>query len=217
MSDASDSPEKRSSEPDVVTASQQASDQENPAVVSRRWLLLTAGAALNGLVGLALAVPVVRYLLAPVRKDSDYKSWVSLGEVGKFPVGETRLASYVNPFRQSWDGETDNVACWVRREGSNQFTVFAINCAHLGCPVRWFPQSQLFMCPCHGGVYYADGSRASGPPERGLFTYNYKIVSGQLQINAGQMPSLANTAKLVQIATPGRDGSGKDQDCGCRG
>ena len=51
------------------------------------------------------------------------------------------------------------------------FQVFAINCAHLGCPVRWFPQSGLFMCPCHGGVYYQDGARASGPPERGLFEY----------------------------------------------
>ena len=33
------------------------------------------------------------------------------------------------------------------------------------------------MCPCHGGVYYADGARASGPPERGLFEYEYKVAS----------------------------------------
>ncbi len=45
----------------------------------------------------------------------------------------------------------------------NKFQVFAINCAHLGCPVRWFAQSKLFLCPCHGGAYYEDGSRASGP------------------------------------------------------
>ena len=212
MVEQSDSPEKASTGPDIVTASQGASDREVPAVVSRRWLLLTAGAALNGIVGLALAVPIVRYLLAPVRKDSSYKSWISLGSLSDFPIGETRLASYKTPFTRSWDGQTDNVACYVRREGASQFKVFAINCAHLGCPVRWFPQSQLFMCPCHGGVYYADGSRASGPPERGLFTYEYKIAGGQLQIDAGQMPSLSNTAKLVNISTPG-----KDEDCPCRG
>lgn len=198
--------------PDIGPASEQASDQEGPSVVSRRWLLLKAGIALNGLVGIALAVPIVRYLLAPVRKDSDYKSWVSLGDIEHFPIGETRLAFYKTPWTHPWDGETDNVACYVRREGSSQFTVFAINCAHLGCPVRWFPQSQLFMCPCHGGVYYADGSRASGPPERGLFTYDNKIIRGQLQINAGQMPSLSNSAKLVNIATPSSNG-----DCPCRG
>ena len=213
MVEKSDSPEKPSTGPDVVAGSVHASDQDSRAVVSRRWFLLAAGAALNGIVGVALAVPILRYLLAPVRKDSSYKSWVSLGEVGQFPVGETRLATYKTPFTRSWDGETDNVACYVRREDAKTFKVFAINCAHLGCPVRWFPQSQLFMCPCHGGVYYAVGSRASGPPERGLFTYDYQIVSGQLQIDAGQMPSLANSAKLVQIAAPGKP----DGDCGCRG
>jgi len=208
----SDSENKQNAGGGIGQAGEQAGDRDGPAVVSRRWLLLKAGIALNGLVGLVLAVPVVRYLLAPVRRDSAYKSWVPLGGVDSFPVGQTRLASYRNPWKESWDGQTDNIACYVRREGTSQFTVFAINCAHLGCPVRWFPQSQLFMCPCHGGVYYADGSRASGPPERGLFTYDYKIDNGQLQIDAGQMPTLSNTAKLVNIAMPGKDG-----DCPCRG
>jgi nitrite reductase/ring-hydroxylating ferredoxin subunit len=178
---------------------------DDARIVSRRWLLFKAGIALNGLVGAALAVPVFRYLLAPWRKDASFNSWTSLGPIDTFPTGETRLAYYRNPSRNSWDGQTDNVACYVRREGISQFKVFAINCAHLGCPVRWFPQSQLFMCPCHGGVYYADGSRASGPPERGLFTYNWKIVSGELQIDAGQMPTLSNTAKLVTISTTSGD------------
>jgi Rieske Fe-S protein len=190
-----------STEPQIInTPPEEAAHKDEASVVSRRWMLLTAGVALNGLVGLALAVPIVRYLLAPWRKDSSYDSWVSLGDLSLFPVGETRLANYRNPAANSWDGETDNVACYVRREGDTQFTVFAINCAHLGCPVRWFPQSQLFMCPCHGGVYYADGSRASGPPERGLFTYDWQIVSGELKIDAGQMPTLSNTAKLVNIS-----------------
>jgi Rieske Fe-S protein len=171
----------------------------DPLTVSRRWLLLKIGVLVNAVVGVAVAVPVVRYLLSPAKPDDAYKSWVSLGSVDAFPVGETRLAKFTNPVGQEWDGDTDRVACWVRHISQQEFQVFAINCAHLGCPVRWFPQAQLFMCPCHGGAYYADGSRASGPPERGLFTYDAKIVNGELQINAGQMPTLSNTAKLVQI------------------
>jgi len=171
----------------------------DPLTVSRRWLLLKIGALFNAVVGVAVAVPVVKYLLSPVKPDAEYKSWVSLGSVDEFPVGETRLAKFTNPISRAWDGETDRVACWVRRISEREFQVFAINCAHLGCPVRWFPQSGLFMCPCHGGAYYADGSRASGPPERGLFTYETKLIDGALQIDAGQMPTLSNTAKLVQI------------------
>jgi menaquinol-cytochrome c reductase iron-sulfur subunit len=83
------------------------------------------------------------------------------------------------------------VPCWVRRIAGAQFQVFAINCAHLGCPVRWFPESSLFMCPCHGGVYYADGSHASGPPPRGLFEYASKIESGQLCVRGGELPTLS--------------------------
>ncbi len=111
-----------------------------------------------------------------------------------FAPGETRLVTFRNPFSDPWDGETANVPAYVRCVEARNFTVFAINCAHLGCPVRWFSESQLFMCPCHGGVYYADGSRASGPPERGLFTYEVKIENGKLMIKAGQMPTLQNRA-----------------------
>jgi len=188
------------SEDKLESIGSEAVPRESPLEVSRRWLLLKTGILFNSLIGIAIAIPVVKYLLSPVKGDQAYKSWVSLGALDSFPVGETRLASFTNPSRHPWDGQTDGVACWVRRVSQDQFTVFAINCAHLGCPVRWFPQSQLFMCPCHGGVYYADGSRASGPPERGLFSYDCRIVGGQLEIHAGQLPTLATSAKLIRIA-----------------
>src|SRR5229473_611968 len=169
--------------------------------LSRRQMFMKIATLFNGVVGVLLAIPIVRYVLSPVTRaaKSGYESWLSLGSIDQFPSGETRLATFRNPVAQASDGETADIPCWVRHVDNNRFQVFAINCAHLGCPVRWFPQSGLFMCPCHGGAYYADGSRASGPPERGLFTYDTKIVDGALQINAGQMPTLSNTAKLVQI------------------
>jgi Rieske Fe-S protein len=172
---------------------------------SRRAFLFKISLYLNGAVGAVLAVPILGYILGPAfKKDSTYRSWISLGPISNFPEGETRLVDYRNPFTTTSDGETGNVACWVRHMQRNQFQVFAINCAHLGCPVRWFEQSKLFMCPCHGGAYYEDGSRASGPPERGLFEYEFSIADNNLMINAGQMPTLSNSAclkkPLVQFA-----------------
>ncbi len=165
--------------------------------LNRRNLLMTIGVGLNALVGLAIAAPVLGYILGPaLRQKGFYKSWVSLGPITKYPNGETRLATFVTPYKTPTDGETNNTACWVRRTSETNFQVFAVNCAHLGCPVRWFPQSSLFMCPCHGGVYYQDGARAAGPPDRGLFEYKWKIVNGELQISAGQLPTLSNQAKL---------------------
>jgi len=162
-----------------------------PDGLSRRNMLLRLAMLFNGVVGVVLGIPVVRYILSPVTRgrQSGYQSWISLGSIDQFPSGQTRLATYRNPVANASDGETAEIACWVRHTDGDHFQVFAINCAHLGCPVRWFPQSGLFMCPCHGGAYYADGSRASGPPERGLFEYPFKILDGKLQIQAGEMPT----------------------------
>ena len=72
---------------------------------------------------------------------------MSSGPVTNFPVGETRLETFANPISQPWDGMTAKTGVYVRNLGDDKFLVFAINCTHLGCPVTWFPQSGLFMCP----------------------------------------------------------------------
>jgi Rieske Fe-S protein len=186
-------------------------EQEDPSVVtakraghSRRVFLFKLSLLVNGAVGAVMAVPLFSYLLGPaLKKSSSNDAWIDLGPILDFPAGETRLVNYRSPVTTEWDGQTGDIPAWVRRISGDKFQVFAVNCAHLGCPVRWFAQSKLFMCPCHGGAYYADGSRASGPPERGLFEYEHRISKGSLMISAGNMPTLATHAKneeqLIQI------------------
>jgi quinol---cytochrome c reductase iron-sulfur subunit, bacillus type len=172
-----------------------------PENLSRRAMLVKLGIFFNGIVAAIIAVPILRYLLSPITRGrkTSYASWLALGPLDQYPAGETRLATFQNPDVSPWDGKTADSACWVRCIDANTFQVFAINCMHLGCPVRWFPQSGLFMCPCHGGAYYQDGSRASGPPERGLFEYPHKIEEGKLFIKAGELPTPGNPTALIQI------------------
>jgi len=177
-----------------------------PQKVTRRNMLLALGIGINAVAAALFATPILGYIFAPghrreMRADLD---WVSLGELTKFPEGQTRLATYRNPFVRPWDGDTGDIPCWVRRISAQELQVFAINCTHLGCPVRWFPQSGLFMCPCHGGVYYANGARASGPPPRGLFEYEYKLKDGQIFIKAGQVPTLAQPPSRACADQPQR-------------
>jgi menaquinol-cytochrome c reductase iron-sulfur subunit len=173
-----------------------------PDNLSRRAMLMKLGIFFNGIVAALLAIPIVRYILSPVARSRKfgYETWLPLGPLDQFPAGQTRLGTFRNPDVQPWDGKTADSACWVRRIDDRTFQVFAINCMHLGCPVRWFPQSGLFMCPCHGGVYYEDGARASGPPERGLFQYPYKIEEGKLFIKAGELPTPTSPSALVDIS-----------------
>src|SRR5678816_3769186 len=161
----------------------------NETKFSRRGLFTKVGILFNGVVAAALAVPIVQYLASSVTRGraDGYLSWVPLGPISEFPEGETRLATFRNPYVTPADGKTADTACWVRRIEGDQFQVFAVNCAHLGCPVRWFPQSGLFMCPCHGGAYYRARSRAPGRQEAQLFVYPVNVENVEITIHAGEL------------------------------
>ena len=177
------------------------SSSERP---TRRGIFVKLGVLVNAAAAFAIGIPVLRFLFSPKIRERrpGYDSWVPLGPASSFPIGETRFATFLNPVVSPSDGETAKVACWVRNVDGRKFQIFAINCAHLGCPVRWFPQSNLFMCPCHGGAYYADGSRASGPPERGLFEYRYKVEGGTLFLEAGEMPTPGGALATLGVRRP---------------
>ena len=68
------------------------------------------------------------------------------------------------------------------------FTAFTVHCTHLGCPVRWVADAKLFLCPCHGGVYYADGTVSAGPPPKPLPQYPVRVRDGQVEILTSPIP-----------------------------
>src|SRR6201998_3044274 len=107
----------------------------NENTISRRGLFMKLGILFNGLVATALAVPIVRFLLASITRGraNAYLSWVPLGPVNKFPEGETRLATFRNPYVTPTDGKTADTACWVGDIEGNKFQVFAINCLLFVC------------------------------------------------------------------------------------
>ncbi|TWU10859.1 ubiquinol-cytochrome c reductase iron-sulfur subunit [Allorhodopirellula heiligendammensis] len=160
--------------------------------VSRRGALEWGTYVLGGLAAAATGIPIVGFLLGPLTKHSD--RWIAAGTVTEFPEGQTRLVDLVNPLGKSDDGESGKIAVYVRRVAGEQFQIFAVNCTHLGCPVNWIPTAGLFMCPCHGGVFYDDGSHASGPPPRGLYEYEHRIEEGRLMVKLGHLPTLQQPA-----------------------
>ncbi len=152
-------------------------------ITRRTWFnvaLMGVGAALVG-------VPVVGYLVGPLLRDVRQR-WRTVGAVDSFAVGTTVKVEFENPSPGRWSGLTARTAAWLRRESKDEFVAFAINCTHLGCPVRWLQKAELFMCPCHGGVYYASGKVAAGPPPQPLPRYPVRVRRGKVEIRTSALP-----------------------------
>jgi menaquinol-cytochrome c reductase iron-sulfur subunit len=111
-----------------------------------------------------------------------------VGPVDHFAVGETVAVKFEDAAALPWSGVSARSAAWLRRDDPSSFTAFAVNCTHLGCPVRWLADPKLFLCPCHGGVYNADGSVAGGPPPKPLPRYRTRVRDGQVEILTTQIP-----------------------------
>jgi menaquinol-cytochrome c reductase iron-sulfur subunit len=139
-----------------------------------------AGAALVG-------VPVAGFLLAPLF-ESVARKWRAVGGVDQFSIGQTVEVKFEDASPVAWAGVTGQTGAWLRREPSGQFIAFAVNCTHLGCPVRWLEDAEIFMCPCHGGVYYKDGTVAAGPPPRPLTQYPVRVRDGLVEILTSPTP-----------------------------
>ncbi|HEV8634132.1 MAG TPA: Rieske (2Fe-2S) protein [Chloroflexota bacterium] len=163
------------------------STTEEAAVLSRRRLLSRLSIGLGALAGAVVAVPILSYLLSPLLNRAP-NTWRDVGRVDDFRIDQTVEVSFEEPSPLPWAGQTARTAAWLRRTGEASFVAFAVNCTHLGCPVNWRPEARLFLCPCHGGVFYADGRVAGGPPPRPLVRYDVRVRDGIVQIQTRNLP-----------------------------
>jgi menaquinol-cytochrome c reductase iron-sulfur subunit len=156
---------------------------------SRRKFLARMTIAMTAAAGAVVGLPMLAFLLSPLIQPVE-AAWRTLGPIDTFKPGETVQVSFEDPSPLPWAGLTAETAVWVRRTNTTpeEFIVFAVNCTHLGCPVNWVPGGNIFLCPCHGGVYYADGTVAAGPPPRSLFRYQVRVFQGQLQLLTRPLP-----------------------------
>jgi menaquinol-cytochrome c reductase iron-sulfur subunit len=158
---------------------------EGDDVPRRRFLArLTLGAA--AVVGGLLGVPFAGFVFAPGRRAG--REWRPVGDVGAFAVGRTVKVNYLDPAPLPWAGFAAETAAWLRRESDSHFVAFTIYCTHTGCPVRWEEGADLFMCPCHGGAFYRDGTVAAGPPPIPLTRYPVRVRDGVVEIETAPIP-----------------------------
>ena len=147
--------------------------------MDRRKFLVRLTVALGSVGAIVVVAPSVAFLLG-LRKTP--QTWRTVGKLSDFAIGSTVSVTFEDPSPLPWAGVTSQSLAWLRRVEDQKFIAFSNICTHLGCPVRWLGSADLFMCPCHGGVFYANGQVASGPPPKPLNRYPVRIHNNDVQI-----------------------------------
>ena len=160
------------------------SEQTN---LDRRKFLVRLSLLAGAIPAAVVSVPILSALLGPLlqRQKQEWRRVASLGDIA---IGETKLIRYLNADPLPWAGTTAKAAAWLRRESEDKLVAFSAHCSHLGCPVRWEDKAQLFLCPCHGGVYYKDGTVGAGPPPKPLTKIEVRINRNDVEIKTAPVP-----------------------------
>ena len=153
--------------------------------LSRRSFLSIATWVIGGFMGIVLAIPALAYIIGPSLQRTKSENWVRLGSTSKVEIGNPSLFKTVVENQTGWIVSEAEISAYVITENGRDFSALSNICTHLGCRVRWIPESEQFFCPCHNGVFDSQGLVISGPPPRPLDRYETRVENDQLFILVG--------------------------------
>lgn len=155
---------------------------------TRRAFHLAAIYVLGALIGIAMAIPTVLYLLVPPKVRSRSR-WIDAGDVSEFSPGMPVEVSFQASRLDGWKLLTEKRTAWVVKEPGDKLIAFGPQCTHLGCAYHWEMAQGKFVCPCHGSFFSIDGKVLAGPAPRPLDQYAVKIENNRLQIGDLKTPT----------------------------
>jgi Rieske Fe-S protein len=151
---------------------------------SRRDFMKTAIIAIGGIIGGAIGIPAIPYIIGPAQKQAE-ENWIRLGAIGKVDLNVPTLFKTTIETQTGWINAEEEFSVYVLTENGQDFSVMSNICTHLGCRVRWIPDQEGFFCPCHNAVFAKDGTVVDGPPPRPLDQFEYKVEDGFIFVKRG--------------------------------
>jgi menaquinol-cytochrome c reductase iron-sulfur subunit len=138
---------------------------------------------LNGLMGLALALPAMAYLLTPFRKKGRVGGFVPLTRLSQLKVGVPRSFAIIEERQDAWVKYPREPvgSVWLIREPEGKrpaVIAFTSECPHLGCAVNLTADGKDFLCPCHTSSFDLEGSPRNAVPPRPMDRLDVEISDG---------------------------------------
>ena len=144
-----------------------------PGGISRRDFIKVTTGIVGGLIGAAIGLPAVAYLLDPAFKAGAKEGWVAIGKVDDMQIGVPYPFSFTRVQVNGWERTSTTHGGFAIRKSDNPDDLLILNsrCTHLGCTINWKQEAQAFVCPCHDAKFSKEGVVLGGPPPRPLDRY----------------------------------------------
>ena len=163
----------------------------------RSFLGVLIGVGTAGIAAL-LAVPLIRFTLHPLLAKTTETAWADAGAADEFAALTAPVKRLVKiEQRDGWRKLISEKAVYVTKSKDGQLRVLSAVCPHLGCAVPWNESKAQFICPCHVGVFAADGALVSGPPPRALDELESKIENGRVLVRYQYFRQLVPTKEVL--------------------
>jgi len=153
----------------------------NPNLSRNEFVKVTVG-VLGTVIGAAIGIPAIAYLLSPAFETQASDAWVSLGPLENYPVGEPTLFTFTRTKVNGWEKTVNSYGVYVYRPSESEVMASSNVCTHLSCRVSWKGDLKEYICPCHDGHFDINGVVVSGPPPRPMDQYETKVEEGNLSI-----------------------------------
>src|ERR1700693_2633105 len=169
-----------------------------PSLQKRRSFLSALLALGSVFVGALLSVPLIRFAIFPlIRRTTDLKN-SPVGAMSEFSsLTEPAIRTIQIEQIDGWRKTVSEKIVYITKDQRNQLSVLTSICPHLGCTVPWNKEKKQFICPCHGGTFSAEGSRVSGPSQRGMDTLESTVQDGQLLVRFQYFRQLVSDKEIV--------------------
>jgi Rieske Fe-S protein len=142
---------------------------------SRRTFLKMITHALGGLFALVLGIPAIAYLIDARNRAAAQGDFKTVARLSELPLNSPQQVVIRDVSRDAWTIHPNEVIgrVWLIRRANDKVEAFTTICPHLGCSINFEDASRLFVCPCHGGTFDAEGHRKesagqANPAPRGM-------------------------------------------------
>ena len=141
--------------------------------LSRRDFIKVTTGIVGGLIGAAIGLPAIYYLIDPALREGGKDAWIPIGKLENMEIGKPYQFSFTRVEVNGWERTASSFGGYALRRSDDSKDILILNsrCTHLGCTVNWHAEANAYLCPCHDAKFNINGVVLDGPPPRPLDRY----------------------------------------------